>query len=75
MALDAPFTQDDIDKLQLNDDASVIKDIENLVILIRNELNILEKQSAILNEKNQIKVKKKLNTILDEIIDTRKIKF
>ncbi len=75
MALDEPLSQDDIDKLEINETESVLKDIENIVILIRNELNMLVKQAIILNEKNRNKVKKKLNSILDEVIDTRKIKF
>lgn len=64
--------QDEIDKLNINHVEDLNRDINNIIILIRNELNTLTGNLEYYEDGNKKKIKKKLNKILNEIIDIRK---
>jgi len=64
--------QDEIDKLNINHGDDLNRDINNIIILIRNELNTLTGNLEYYEDDNKKKIKKKLNKILNEIIDIRK---
>lgn len=66
------FTQEELNKLKINEDVKQYIDVQNLIILIRNELNTLEIQIPHYQEKLQTRISKKLNKILNEIIEIRK---
>jgi uncharacterized protein YpuA (DUF1002 family) len=66
-------SQEEIDKFKLADNLNDTEDIKNLIVLIKNELFTLEKQLDKFPEKNQKKIRKKLNKIMMEIIDIRKV--
>jgi len=66
------FTQEEINDLKLNEKIPPDVEIKNLIILMRNELNTLDNQISKYPEKMQSKIIKKLNKILNSIIEIRK---
>jgi hypothetical protein len=66
-------SQEEIDKLNFPDTPNVIEDIKNLSVLVKNELSTLDKQLDKFPEKNLKKIRKRLNKILMDIVDIRKI--
>lgn len=66
------ITQEELNSFNLNEGTSTEKDLQNQIILIRNELNTLESGMVYYVEKDKVKIKKKLNKVLNEIIDIRK---
>ncbi len=66
------ISQEELNSFNFNEDNSLDKDLKNIVILIRNELNTLESNVEYYNDKVKAKIKKKLNKVLNEIIDIRK---
>ena len=66
------FTQEELNKLKLNEDVPPDVEVTNQIILIRNELNTLEAQVSKCSEKFQTKISKKLNKILNSIIEIRR---
>ena len=66
------FTQDEINNMKLNEAVPPDIEVKNLIILMRNELNTLETQVSKCSEKFQTKISKKLNKILNSIIEIRK---
>lgn len=69
------ITQEELNSFNLNEGTSTEKDLQNQIILIRNELNTLESGMVYYVEKDKVKIKKKLNKVLNEIIDIRKCWF
>ncbi len=67
------ITQDELNGLKIDDKIDSGTDIRNNIILIRNELNLLEKEQSKYQEKNKKKIIKKLNKILSEIINIRRV--
>lgn len=66
------ISQEELNNLNLTLKTDLDNDIKNIVILIRNELNVLENSISYYNEKRKKGVKRKLNKILNEVIDIRK---
>ncbi|HBD94008.1 MAG: hypothetical protein A2015_04020 [Spirochaetes bacterium GWF1_31_7] len=66
------ISQEELNGFNFNEENSLDKDLKNIVILIRNELNTLESNVEYYNDKVKAKMKKKLNKVLNEIIDIRK---
>jgi len=66
------ISQEELNGFNFNEENSLEKDLKNIVILIRNELNTLESNVEYYNDKVKVKMKKKLNKVLNEIIDIRK---
>ena len=66
------ISQEEIDGLNIKQHESLLNDIINLVILIRNELNIAEKEAHSYNDEKLKNIKKKLNKVYDKIIHIRK---
>ena len=66
-------TQEEIDRFEFPDNPDIRGDIKNLCVLINNELNTLDKQLNKIPEKSLKKTRKKLNKILFDIIDIRKV--
>jgi len=67
------FTQEELNDLKLNEPVPVERDIKNLIVLIRNELNTLEDQIVDYPKNIQTKVVKRLNKVLNSIINVRKV--
>lgn len=66
------ISQEELNKLNIKNDVSINTDVLNLIILIRNELNIVEKESKKYDENQLIQIKKTLNKTLNKIINIRK---
>jgi hypothetical protein len=66
------ISQEEIDNLNIKHHDSLFDDVKNLIILIRNELNIVEKESHNYNDEKIKNIKKKLNKVYDKIIHIRK---
>jgi hypothetical protein len=66
------ISQDEIDKLGIKSDISIQEDIKNIIILIRNELNIVDKEVLGYDNEKAVGLKKNLNKILEKIINIRK---
>ena len=67
------ITQDELNDLKYENNVDSGTDVKNNIILIRNELNLLEKEIGKHQEKNKKKIIKKLNKILSEIINIRRV--
>ncbi len=69
----AEISQEELNSLNIEVKNDVVQDVENLIILIRNELNILESSVGYYDEKKHKAVKRKLNKLLNGVIDIRKV--
>ena len=67
------ITQEELNEMNIPQAIDSTSDVCNGVILIRNELNVLESNVQYYDEKKKKAMKKKLDKILNEIIDIRKI--
>ncbi|MBQ2295282.1 MAG: hypothetical protein II258_07825 [Spirochaetales bacterium] len=67
------ITQEELDKMNLHGVVDPTSDVCNGIILIRNELNVLESCIKYYDDRKKKTMKKKLDKILNEIIDIRKI--
>jgi hypothetical protein len=66
------ISQEEIDSLNIKHHDSLLDDVRNLIILIRNELNIVDKEAHNYNDVKIKNIKKKLNKVYDKIIHIRK---
>lgn len=66
------ISQKELDQLGVEQNTSIKEDIKNIIILFRNELNILEKEIEDYDNDLQKTIKKKLNSLLNYIISIRK---
>ena len=66
------LSQEEINSLKLDDLVDDKTHIINLIILIRNELNIIETDIDKIHESRHKKIIKKLNGLLDQVISLRK---
>ncbi len=66
------ITQKEIDKLGMNEITRTSDDIKNIIILFRNELNVLDKDLEKYPQDLQSRVKRKLNKLLKYIMHIRK---
>jgi hypothetical protein len=67
------ITQEELNEMNFPQAIDSTSDVCNGIILIRNELNVLESNVQYYDEKKKKAMKKKLDKILNEIIDIRKI--
>ncbi|HOE99904.1 MAG TPA: hypothetical protein PK385_01900 [Spirochaetota bacterium] len=65
------FSQEEINNLNIDENISLEQDIRNIIILAKNELNIIENKIDGYNQKNKEKIKKRLNQLLTKIISIR----
>ncbi|MBP7552383.1 MAG: hypothetical protein KA885_03075 [Spirochaetes bacterium] len=65
------FSQEEINNLNIDENISLEQDIRNIIILAKNELNIIENKIDAYNQKNKEKIKKRLNQLLTKIISIR----
>lgn len=65
------ISQEELDKLGIVNKTTITEDIKNIIILFRNELNILERDIDKYDLHLQESIKKKLNNILQYIIKIR----
>ncbi len=65
-------TQQELDKLDLDQELSLSDKIKNKIILIRNELNLVEKDIDKYPEKQKVKIKKLLRRVIKRFINIRK---
>ncbi|OHD26431.1 MAG: hypothetical protein A2086_08175 [Spirochaetes bacterium GWD1_27_9] len=65
-------TQEEVNSFLLNENIETSTEIQNIIILIRNELNTLENQIIKYPEPLKSKIVKRLNKIFNQIIDIRK---
>ena len=66
------ITQKELDKLGLDQELSLSDRIKNKIILIRNELNIVEKDIDKYPDKKKLKIKKMLRKVIKKFINIRK---
>jgi len=66
------ISQKEIDKLGMNEITRTSDDIKNIIILFRNELNVLDKDLEKYPQDLQSRVKRKLNKLLKYIMHIRK---
>lgn len=65
------FSQEEINNLNIDENISLEQDIRNIIILAKNELNIIENKIDAYSQKNKEKIKKRLNQLLTKIISIR----
>ena len=58
------FTQDELNNLAVNETISVQQEVQNLAILAKNELGIIEKDAMDYSDKDAKRIKKRLDTLL-----------
>lgn len=73
MGIKDTITQEELNEMNIPEAVDSTSDVCNGIILIRNELNILESNVKYYEDKKRKSMKKKLDKILNEIIDIRKI--
>ena len=66
------ITQKELDRLELDQELSISDIIKNKIILIRNELNIVEKDIEKYPDKQKLKIKKMLRKVIKKFINIRK---
>ncbi len=66
------FTQDELNNLAVNESISVQQEVQNLAILAKNELGIIEKDAMDYSDKDAKRIKKRLDTLLLKIVTLRK---
>ncbi|MBQ3922912.1 MAG: hypothetical protein II707_06400 [Spirochaetales bacterium] len=66
------FTQDELNNLAVNETISVQQEVQNLAILAKNELGIIEKDAMDYSDKDAKRIKKRLDTLLLKIVTLRK---
>ena len=66
------ITQKELDKLDLDQELSLSDRIKNKIILIRNELNIVEKDIEKYPHKQKLKIKRMLRKVIKKFINIRK---
>lgn len=66
------FTQDELNSLDVNEPISLQQEVQNLAILAKNELGIIEKDAFDYQNKDAARIKKKLNALLLKIVTLRK---
>jgi len=64
--------QEEIDRLGVDGKTQANDDVKNIIILFRNELNVLTKEIDEFPEELQKKIRIKLNNLLDYIINIRR---
>ena len=67
------ITQEELNEMNIPEAIDSTRDVCNGIILIRNELNVLESNVKYYDDRKRKAMKKKLDKILNEIIDIRKI--
>ncbi|MCH5150408.1 MAG: hypothetical protein J1G30_07055 [Spirochaetales bacterium] len=67
------ISQEELNEMNIPGAIDPESDVCNGIILIRNELNVLEADVKYYDDKKKKSMKKKLDKILNEIIDIRKI--
>ena len=67
------ITQEELNEMNSPEAIDSTSDVCNGIILIRNELNVLESNVKYYDDRKRKAMKKKLDKILNEIIDIRKI--
>jgi hypothetical protein len=65
------ISQEELDILKVDTKTEIKDDIKNIIILFRNELNTLEKNIEEFPDDLQKKIKKKLNSLLEYIMNIR----
>ena len=66
------FTQDELNNLAVNEAISVHQEVQNLAILAKNELGIIERDAFDYQDKDAKRIKKRLDTLLLKIVTLRK---
>lgn len=66
------LSQKEINNLKIDENTTIEQDIKNVIILCRNELNILDETLNKYQHKVKKSILKKLNKILTRIIKLRK---
>jgi hypothetical protein len=66
------ITQEELDKLDLDQELSIEDNIKTKIVLIRNELNIVEKDIDKYPAKKKLKIKKLLRSLIKKFINIRK---
>ena len=67
------ITQEELNEMNIPEAIDSTSDVCNGIILIRNELNVRESNVKYYDDRKRKAMKKKLDKILNEIIDIRKI--
>ncbi len=65
-------TQKEIDELNIDQNISLSNEITNKIILIRNELNIVEKDIEKYPDRKKVKIKRFLSKVIRKFINIRK---
>lgn len=65
------ISQQEIDKLHLNDEISIADEVKNKIILLRNELNNVEKNVETYSIREQKKIKRALKKIINKFFSLR----
>jgi hypothetical protein len=65
------FSQNDIDKLGMDDTISMADDIKNIIILLKNELSEMEKSIDSYPRRTKKKIRTRLNNALKKLIAVR----
>lgn len=66
------ITQKEIDDLNIDERISISDEIKNKIILIRNELNIVERDVEKYPDRKKIKIKRFLGRVIRKFINIRK---
>ena len=66
------FTQDELNNLEVNETISLQQEVQNLAILAKNELEIIEKDALDYSDKDAKRIKKRLDSLLLKIVTLRK---
>ena len=66
------FTQDELNNLEVNETISLQQEVQNLAILAKNELGIIEKDAMDYSDKYAKRIKKRLDSLLLKIVTLRK---
>lgn len=73
MGMKDTISQEELNEMNIPTAIDSGSDVCNGIILIRNELNVLESSVKYYDDRKKKTMKKKLDKILNEIIDIRKI--
>lgn len=73
MGMKDTISQEELNEMNIPAAIDSGSDVCNGIILIRNELNVLESSVKYYDDRKKKTMKKKLDKILNEIIDIRKI--
>jgi hypothetical protein len=65
-------TQKEIDDLKIDERISISDEIRNKIILIRNEMNIVERDIEKYPDRKKIKIKRFLGRVIRKFINIRK---